>query len=477
MKVHPNYVDGRWIEASEGAANLNPSDIDDVVGYYAAADENLAQAAVDAAHRAQPTWALSSPLDRSRMLQRVSRGIEARIEDFARLLSREEGKTLAEARSEAQRAADLFSFYASEIFRQPGELHDSIRPGVTVEVTREPIGVALLITPWNLPLAIPAWKTAAALAYGNAVVLKPSELAPGSAWLLAEAIHAAGCAPGVFNLVMGTGAALGRTLLDAPGIAGISFTGSVATGRRIADAAIGSYKKIQLEMGGKNPLIILEDADLDVAVDCALDGAFFATGQRCTASSRLIVAKGVHERFMAAMHDRMSSLRVGHALDEETQIGPVANSEQFERDLSYIELARREGGKVRGGEPVKCDSNGYYLSPCLVEGLPNSARVCREEIFGPVACVIVVSDYEEALATANDTAFGLSSGICTTSLKYALHFRRHSQAGLAMVNMSTSGVDFHVPFGGRKASSYGSREQGRHAAEFFTSVKTAYVRA
>jgi aldehyde dehydrogenase (NAD+)/succinate-semialdehyde dehydrogenase/glutarate-semialdehyde dehydrogenase len=477
MKVHPNYVDGRWIEASEGAANLNPSDIDDVVGYYAAADENLAQAAVDAAHRAHPAWALIPPLDRSRMLQRVSRGIEARIEDFARLLSREEGKTLAEACGEAQRAADLFSFYASEIFRQPGELHDSIRPEVTVEVIREPIGVALLITPWNLPLAIPAWKTAAALAYGNAVVLKPSELAPGSAWLLAEAIHAAGFPPGVFNLVMGPGAVLGRTLLDAPGIAGISFTGSVATGRKIADAAIGSYKKIQLEMGGKNPLIILDDADLDVAVDCALDGAFFATGQRCTASSRLIVTKGVHERFMAAMHERMSSLRVGHALDEQTQIGPVANREQFERDLSYIELARHEGGKVRGGEPVKCGSDGYYLSPCLVEGVPNGARVCREEIFGPVACVIVVPDYEEALATANDTAFGLSSGICTTSLKHASHFRRHSQAGLAMVNMSTSGVDFHVPFGGRKASSYGSREQGRHAAEFFTSVKTAYVRA
>jgi alpha-ketoglutaric semialdehyde dehydrogenase len=477
MKVHSNYVDGQWVQASEGVANINPSDIGDVVGHYAHADVSLARDAVQAASRAHPAWVSMSPLERSRLLQRVARGIETRAEEFAQLLSREEGKTLAEARGETQRAADVFSFYANEIFRQPGELHDSIRPGVTVEVTREPIGVALLITPWNLPLAIPAWKTAAALCYGNCVVLKPSEIAPGSAWLLAEEIHAAGFPPGVFNLLMGTGSALGRTLLEQPEIVGVSFTGSVPTGRRIADAAIGSYKKLQLEMGGKNALIVLDDADLGTAVDCALDGAFFATGQRCTASSRLIVTKGIYERFMTEMRHKMSKLRIGNALASETQIGPVASREQFERDLTYIALARSEGGEVVGGEPLKRNSDGFYLSPCLVSGLPNSARVCREEIFGPVSCVIAVSDYEEALSTANDTQFGLSSGICTTSLKHASHFRRHSEAGLAMVNMSTSGVDFHVPFGGRKASSYGSREQGRHAAEFFTSVKTAYIRA
>ena len=476
MTVHSNYVDGQWVAASEGVANRNPSDLGDVVGHYAHADAKVAQDAVQAACRAQTAWASTPPLDRSRMLQRVARGIEARAEDFARLLSREEGKTLAEARGEAQRAADVFAYYANEIFRQQGELHDSIRPGVTVEVTREPIGVALLITPWNLPLAIPAWKTAAALAYGNCVVLKPSEVSPGSAWLLAQEIHAAGFPPGAFNLVMGTGAELGRTLLEHPGVAGVSFTGSVPTGRKIVDDAIGSYKKVQLEMGGKNALVVLDDADLGIAVDCALDGAFFATGQRCTASSRLVVTKGIYERFMAQMRLRMSQLRVGHALDADTQIGPVASREQFERDLSYIALARSEGGDVVGGEPLQRNSDGYYLSPCLVSGLSNSARVCREEIFGPVTCAIMVSDYEEALATANDTVFGLSSGICTTSLKHASHFRRHSQTGLAMVNMPTSGVDFHVPFGGRKASSYGSRELGRYAAEFFTTPKTSYIR-
>ncbi|MBT2305213.1 aldehyde dehydrogenase family protein [Variovorax paradoxus] len=477
MTVHANYVDGRWIAGSDAIANINPSNVDDVVGHYAHADARLAREAVLAAHHAQASWGLSSPMQRSRPLQAVARGLETRIEEIALLLSREEGKTLGEARGEIQRAAEIFSYYAGETLRQAGGLHDSVRHGVTVEVTREPIGVVALITPWNVPLAIPAWKVAPALAYGNCVVLKPSEVAPGSAWLLSEIIAAAGFPPGVFNLVMGTGAELGRALLDAPELAGVSFTGSVPTGRSIADAAISGYKKLQLEMGGKNALVVLNDADLDLAVECALDGAFLATGQRCTASSRLIVTKGIYGRFVDEMNRRMSALRVGDALDNQTQIGPVASRAQFERDLHYIALARSEGGTVTGGEPLKRDHEGFFLSPCLVTDLGNNARVCREEIFGPVACVIAVNDYEEALATANDTQFGLSSGIVTTSLKHASHFRRHSQAGLVMVNMSTSGVDFHVPFGGRKSSSYGSREQGQHAAEFFTTTKTSYIRA
>ena len=449
----------------------------DIVGYYAHADAHIAQEAVLAAHHAKTSWGQAPLMERSRLLQSVSKGLEVRIDEISMILSREEGKTLPEARGEVQRAADIFNYYANEIFRKPGEVHDSIRHGVTIEITREPIGVVLLITPWNLPIAIPAWKVAAALAYGNCVVLKPSEVAPGSAWLLTEIIHLAGFPKGVFNLVMGTGSNLGKAMIEQPEVAGISFTGSVATGRHIANTAISSCKKLQLEMGGKNALIVLDDAELNLAVECAIDGAFFATGQRCTASSRIIVTKGIYEVFVSEFLRRTSELRIGDALDSRTQIGPVASRVQFERDLSYIELAASEGGKVTGGEVLKSQHEGFFLSPCLVTDIPNDSRVCREEIFGPIACVIPVADYDEALATANDTEFGLSSGICTTSLKYASHFRRHSQAGLAMINMPTSGVDFHVPFGGRKSSSYGSREQGQHAVEFFTVTKTSYIRA
>ncbi|MBT2305109.1 aldehyde dehydrogenase family protein [Variovorax paradoxus] len=477
MKIHCNYIDGEWISATSGVANINPSNTDETVGWFAHGDARLAQDAVSAAGHARAAWAATGPLQRARLLEAVAAGIAARAAEFANTLSREEGKTLPEAQGETQRAEDIFRYYAGEVLRQAGELHDSIRPGVTVEVTREPIGVALLITPWNLPLAIPAWKTAAALAFGNCVILKPSEVAPACAWLLADVIHAAGFPPGVFNLVMGTGAELGPALLDNTIVSGVSFTGSVPTGRRIADASIATYKKLQLEMGGKNALVVLDDAELNIAVECALDGAFFATGQRCTASSRLVVTRGIYDRFVEEMLRRMSQVRIGHALNPETQIGPVVSQDQLERDLGYIALAKQEGGDLTGGELLERPHPGHYLSPCLVTGLRNDARVCREEIFGPVACVIKVSDYEEALAIANDTQFGLSSGICTTSLKHASHFRRHSQAGLAMVNMSTSGVDFHVPFGGRKASSHGSREQGRHAVEFFTAMKTSYIRA
>lgn len=477
MKIHRNYIAGEWVSAVDGIPNINPSDTRETVGVFAHADPALAVNAIGAAHDAQRGWASLCPSERSRLLGRVADGLLARQEIIALTLSSEEGKTLREAKGEVQRAADLFRFYAGEVFRRAGELHESLRPGVVVEVTHDPIGVVLLITPWNLPIGIPAWKTAAALAFGNCVVLKPSEVAPASAWLLTDVIQESGFPPGVFNLVMGAGDSLGATLLGRPEIAGVSFTGSVPTGRQVAQAAISGNKKIQMEMGGKNALIVLDDADLAVAVECALDGSFFATGQRCTASSRLIVTSGIHNRFVAELRRRMTRLRVGHALDPSTNVGPVVSAARREKILEYVALAKAEGGEVCGGDVVEGRAPGFYLSPCLVTGLRNDARVCQEEIFGPMACVIEVTDFDEALKTANDTPFGLSSGICTTSLKYASEFRREIQAGLAMVNLSTSGVDFHVPFGGRKASSYGGREQGRHAIEFFTSTKTAYVRA
>jgi aldehyde dehydrogenase (NAD+) len=337
-----------------------------------------------------------------------------------------------------------------------------------VEVTREPLGVVAIITPWNFPIAIPAWKIAPALAYGNAVVFKPATLVPGCAWALAEILQRSGLPEGAFNLLMGSGAVVGDTLAEHRDVAGVSFTGSVETGTRVATRCAQRLAKVQLEMGGKNPLVVLDDADLAVAVDCAVQGAYYSTGQRCTASSRLIVTQEIYERFAAALIERLETLSVDHALKDGTDIGPVSDASQLEKDLEYIEIGKREGARLAwGGERLERDTRGFFLQPALFTEASNAMRISREEIFGP--------DYEEALAAANDTPFGLSTGICTTSLKRASHFKRHAEAGMVMVNLPTAGVDYHVPFGGRKGSSFGSREQGSYAAEFYTTVKTSYT--
>ena len=352
----------------------------------------------------------------------------------------------------------------------------SARPGIGVEITREPIGVVGIITPWNFPIAIPAWKIAPALCYGNTVVFKPAELVPGSAWAIVDILHRAGLPKGVLNLVMGKGSVVGQAMLDSADLAGLTFTGSTGTGKRVALASIEHNRKFQLEMGGKNPFVVLDDADLTVAVEAAANSGFFATGQRCTASSRIIVTEGIHDKFVAALTERISKINVGHAMEKETHVGPVVDQSQLKQDTDYIEIGKSEGAKLAfGGELLKKATPGFYLQPALFTEATNQMRISREEIFGPVASVIRVKDYEEALATANDTPFGLSAGIATTSLKHATHFKRNSEAGMVMVNLPTAGVDFHVPFGGRKGSSFGSREQGKYANEFFTTVKTAYT--
>jgi aldehyde dehydrogenase (NAD+) len=322
----------------------------------------------------------------------------------------------------------------------------------------------------NTPFGTPA------LCYGNCVLFKPADLVPGCGHALAEIIVRAGVPKGVFNLVMGRGSVVGETLLNHRDVTAITFTGSVATGRKVAAACVARMAKFQLEMGGKNPMVVLDDADLKTAVECATNGAFFSTGQRCTASSRLIVTEGIHDRFVAAMSERMKGLVIDDALKPGTHIGPVVDQSQLDQDLSYIKLGREEGATlVEGGELLNRATPGFYLSPALFTNVDNNMRIAREEIFGPVATVSRVKSYDEALAVANDTEFGLSAGICTTSLKYASHFKRNSEAGMVMVNLPTAGVDYHVPFGGRKGSSYGPREQGRYAAEFYTTVKTAYT--
>jgi alpha-ketoglutaric semialdehyde dehydrogenase len=473
-----NYIAGEWVGASQAAPDINPSNNNDVVGEFARASAAEAESAIAAAHDAFPAWSRSSIQLRHDLLKTIGDEIIARKDELGRLLAREEGKTLPEGVGEVMRAGQIFQFFAGETLRLSGEKLASVRPNVDVEITREPIGVVGLITPWNFPIAIPAWKIAPALAYGNTVVFKPAELVPASAHALSEIIVRAGVPTGVFNLVMGRGSVVGEAMLNSPRIAAISFTGSVATGRKVAQTCIASdpMKKMQLEMGGKNPLVVLDDADLKVAVECAVNGAFFSTGQRCTASSRLIVTEGIHDRFVDAMAERMKGLVVDDALKPGTQIGPVVDQNQLDQDLGYIRLGQDEGAKLAfGGELLDRENPGFYLAPALFTEVDNRMRIAREEIFGPVATVTRAKDYEEALEIANDTQFGLSAGICTTSLKHASHFKRNAEAGMVMVNLPTAGVDYHVPFGGRKGSSYGPREQGRYAQEFHTTVKTAYT--
>jgi aldehyde dehydrogenase (NAD+) len=475
--LHKNLIAGEWV-GSEGVENFNPSNPSEVVGVYARASAEEARQAIAAAKAAFPSWSRSGILERHAILSKASQEIMARKAELGELLSREEGKTLAEGIGEVTRAGQIFEFFAGEVLRLAGELLPSVRPGVSVEITREPVGVVGIITPWNFPIAIPAWKIAPALAYGNTVVLKPADLVPGSSWAIVDILVRAGLPKGVLNLVMGKGSVVGQTMLDSKDIDAITFTGSVGTGQRVATASIAVGRKFQLEMGGKNPTVVLDDADLGVAVESVAQSAFFSTGQRCTASSRVIVTEGIHDRFVEALAERTRKLRVGDALAKDTEIGPVVDPSQLKQDTDYIEIGRQEGAElVAGGELVKAETEGYFLQPALFTGATNQMRIAREEIFGPVAAVIKVKDYEEALATANDTEFGLSAGIVTTSLKYASHFKRNAEAGMVMVNVPTAGVDFHVPFGGRKGSSYGPREQGKYAAEFFTIVKTAYTAA
>ncbi|MBC7994432.1 MAG: aldehyde dehydrogenase family protein [Rhizobacter sp.] len=476
--MHTNLINGEWVDASEAQELRNPSDLDEVVGVYAIGNREHADTAISAARHAARGWARSGIQLRCDALDTIGTELLVRREELGALLSREEGKTLAEGIGEFTRAGHIFKFHAQQALRAQGELVPSVRPGLHVEVTREPVGVAGLITPWNFPVAIPAWKIAPALACGNTVVFKPAEFAPASAWALAEIIHRSGLPAGVFNLVMGRGQEVGRAIAEDPRVNALSFTGSAATGQRLAVTAAHQLKRVQLEMGGKNPLVVLDDADLQQAVDCAVQSAFFSTGQRCTAASRLIVTAGIYARFRDALLERTRSLRVGHALVKTTQIGPVANAAQLDTNLRYLDIGRQEGASLAcGGDRPTLPTRGHYLSPAVFVDCDNAMRICQEEIFGPVAALIHARDAEHALELANATAFGLSAGVCTSSLHLAQHFKRELRAGMVMVNAPTAGVDYHVPFGGTLGSSFGPREQGTHAREFFTQTKTTYVNA
>ena len=470
-----HLINGEAVGGDAVGESVNPSNIDEVVARYPKADPAEVGAAIKAARAAFPSWSEASPEVRSDVLDRAGALIMQRAKELGTLLSREEGKTLAEGTGEVMRAARILKYFAGEALRRHGQTLDSTRPSIDVETHREAVGVFGLITPWNFPIAIPAWKSAPALAFGNTVVLKPATPTPAIAHAFGAILLEAGAPAGVFNLVIGEGD-VGRAIVNHAGIDGISFTGSQAVGASVAEGAAKRQARVQLEMGGKNPLVVLDDADLERAVTCAIDGAFYATGQRCTASSRIIVTEGIHERFVEALAERTRSLRVGDALDPQTQIGPAVSEQQLEQNLRYVGIARDEGGKVlTGGEPLNLDKRGYYMAPTVISDTAPDQRINCEEVFGPVASTVKVRDYEEALEIANRGQFGLSAGIVTNSLKHARHFRRHVRSGMVMINLPTAGVDYHVPFGGTRKSSYGAREQGFAAVEFYTQTKTVYI--
>jgi aldehyde dehydrogenase (NAD+) len=474
--TYPNLIDGRRVDSTERVPDVNPSNTTDIVGEFARATATELNDAIGAARQAFGKWSRSTPQERFDVLDKAGTEILARKDELGRMLAREQGKPLADGIGEAARAGMIFKFFAGEAVRLAGERLDSTRPGIDVEVTREPLGVVAAITPWNFPLAIPAWKIAPALACGNTVVFKPAELVPASPWAIADIVQRSGLPPGALNLVMGPGSKLGPALAASPHVDAVSFTGSQDVGPSVAAAAVAAGARVQLEMGGKNPLIVLDDADLPTAVSIAVNGAYFQAGQRCTASSRLIVTEGIHDRFVAAMVERMKTLVIDDALKPGVEIGPVVDARQLEKDLEYVSIGQREGAKlVEGGGRLKRETDGFYMAPALFTETTGEMRINREEVFGPVAAVIRVKDYDAALAAANDTPFGLSAGIVTTSLKHARHFKRNSTSGLVMVNLPTAGLDYHVPFGGRKRSSYGPREQGTYAKDFYTIVKTAYT--
>jgi alpha-ketoglutaric semialdehyde dehydrogenase len=475
-----HIIGGAPTSAAATVAGLNPSDTDDIVALAPNGGVADMKSAIASAQAAFGAWSRSGLIERHDILRRAAAEMMERREELGTLLSREEGKIVAEGIGEVQRAAQTLEFFAGDMLRLGGEAGPSVRPNVSVQVTREPLGIVGVITPWNFPFSIPAWKIGPALAWGNCVVFKPAANTPACAYEFVRIFLRAGLPPGVLNLVLGRGGAVGDTLCRHDAVAGVSFTGSVETGARIAAACAGTspQKRIQMEMGGKNPLIVLDDADLDRAVEGALSGSFYSTGQRCTASSRLIVTPGIRKRFVAALTERMAGLRVGHALDPDTQIGPLASADQLALVDRYVKAGKDEGARVAaGGGPVARSTPGYYYAPTLFVDTAPDMKISREEIFGPVACVIEAVDYEHALALANATPFGLSAAIYTASLAHAEHFKRNAEAGMVMVNLPTSGADYHVPFGGRKASSYGPREQGVTARDFYTIVKTAYTYA
>ncbi len=476
-----NFIGGQWVQAASGKtfSTRNPANTDEVIGVYPLGDSPDARQAIDAAAEAQPRWAAIPAPKRGEVLFRAANILESRAESVAREMTREEGKTLPESRGEVGRAINILRYFAGEGARLAGMAVPSERDRVFIHTARKPVGVVGLITPWNFPIAIPAWKAAPALIAGNGVVLKPSDLAPLCALRMVEALDEAGVTRGALNLVTGPGSRVGHEIVSNPKVRAISFTGSEATGSGIAVEAAKRRARVQLEMGGKNPTVVLKDADIADAVGAVVNAAFFSTGQRCTATSRVIVEEPIVGRFTDALVERARTLKVGNGLEPGIEVGPSIDERQLDTVLEYVGVGRKEGARLQCGGARLADGvyeRGYFSSPAVLSDVSPEMRVAQEEIFGPVLGVLPARDLDDAVRIANGIRFGLSAAICTLSLSAAFEFINRVEAGLIMVNLPSAGVDYHVPFGGSKESSFGVREQGPAALEFYTETRTVYLK-
>jgi aldehyde dehydrogenase (NAD+) len=472
-----NYIDGRWIKPS-GATfkKYNPADDRDLIGDFPAAGPAEVQDAVHAARRALPGWRGLSADARAQFLYKAGEKISARLGDIAAALTREEGKSLAEASGETSRGAMILRYFAGEGLRGVGEVLPSINANTLLYTERVPLGVVGLITPWNFPVAIPLWKAAPALVYGNTIVFKPSEHSPVTAQMIAEVFHEVGLPAGVFNLVQG-GGETGQALTSAAGINGISFTGSVATGKAIARTCVERGVRYQLEMGGKNPVVVLEDANLERAVELTVQGAMKSAGEKCTATSRVIVIESIADEFARRLVERVKQLEVGPGTDAKLYLGPLISAKTRDNALTHIERAQKDGARLLCGGALQREdlAHGNYMAPAVLDNVQPEMAIAQEEVFAPVLALMRVPDFDTALKVANDVAFGLSASVFTRSLDRAMRFAREIEAGLVRINGETAGVEPQAPFGGMKNSSSFSREQGQAAKEFYTQVKTISI--
>jgi len=473
-----NYINGEWA-GGDTFENRNPADTGEVVGLFVRGSAQDVKAAAEAAEVALPAWSGLPAPARGNFLFKVADILDRKFEQLAAEMTREEGKTLPEAKGEVRRAINIFRYFAGEGARMPGFLTPSERDRVHMFAIRRPVGVVGLITPWNFPSAIPAWKLAPALVYGNTAVLKPASAAPLSAWRIVEACHEAGIPNGVVNYVAGSGGDLGPALIEAAPLRAVSFTGSCEVGTWLHREASKRRLKIQLEMGGKNPTIVLADADFPLAVENVVNGAFFSTGQKCTATSRAIVEERIYDKFLDALIERTKKLRVGNGLEPGVDIGPAIDQAQLETDLKYIEIGTKEAGPPRiGGNRLTGDGydKGYFVAPAIFADVAEHMTIAREEIFGPVLAVMRARDFEDALRIANNIPFGLSASLQTTNVSRVFEYVHRMQAGLLTVNLPSAGVEYQLPFGGTKDSSFGPKEQGPAALEFYTDCKTVYLK-
>jgi acyl-CoA reductase-like NAD-dependent aldehyde dehydrogenase len=472
-----NFIGGEWVPADSGETSeiVNPSNPSEVLGTTPRSGPEETKQAIEAATQAFPEWKAMLPSARGAILMEAANIIESRTDELAQLMAREVGKAMKESRAEVARAAAILRYYGSEGWRLPGIMPPSTRPGVQISSVREPVGIVALITPWNFPLAIPTWKLAPALICGNTIVIKPASQASLDAAALVGILAEAGLPGGVLNMVTGPGGAVGDTLATDPRVKALSFTGSTSVGLDIQERAVG--KKVQLEMGGKNPYIVMEDADLEDAAAKIAYGAFGYSGEKCTASSRAVVIESVYDEFLEKLKSATEAMKIGDPLDEETDIGPVVNQDAYQSILAALEQAHKDGRVVLEGGATGSEDEGYFIAPAIVADVDNASETAREEIFGPVLAVIPARNFDHAVEIANDTRYGLTSGIATRSLRYAHEFIARSESGLVNVNVPTAGLEFQVPFGGNKESGVGGREQGAAGIDFYSAWKTIAIRA